>query len=61
VVRLKLHLQLFQASGWPIASRDIVEQEAMANAVPYAGVVAANDVVAKALRTTAQFVTSVAR
>jgi cholesterol transport system auxiliary component len=61
VLRLRLRLQLFQASGRPIAGREIVEQEAMADAVPYAGVVAANDAVAKALRATAQFVTSVAR
>jgi cholesterol transport system auxiliary component len=55
-----LRFQLFQASGRPIASHEVVEQETMADAVPYAGVVAANDAVAKALRTAAQFVISVA-
>jgi cholesterol transport system auxiliary component len=60
MLRLRLRLQLFQASGRPIASHEIVEQEAMADAVPYAGVVAANDAVAKALRAAAQFVISVA-
>jgi cholesterol transport system auxiliary component len=61
VLRFRLHLQLFQASGRPIADREIVEQQAMADAVPYAGVVAANDVVAKAMRAAAQFVISEVR
>jgi cholesterol transport system auxiliary component len=61
VLRFRLRLQLFQASGRPIADREIVEQQAMAGSVPYAGVVAANDAVAKALQATAQFVVSVAR
>jgi cholesterol transport system auxiliary component len=56
VLRLRLRLQLFDASGRPIAGHEIVEQETMADAVPYAGVVAANDAVAKALRDAAQFV-----
>jgi cholesterol transport system auxiliary component len=60
-LRLRLRLQLFDASGQPIAGHDIVEQERMRDAVPYAGVVAANDAMAKALRETAQFVISSAR
>jgi cholesterol transport system auxiliary component len=61
VLRVKLRLQLFDASGRPIAGQEIVEQETMADAVPYAGVVAANDAVAKALRDAAQFVMSTVR
>jgi cholesterol transport system auxiliary component len=61
VLRVKLRLQLFDASGRPIAGQEIVEQETMADAVPYAGVVAANDAMAKALRDAAQFVMSTVR
>jgi cholesterol transport system auxiliary component len=56
VLRLQLHLQLFDAAERPIAGRDIIEQERMREAVPYAGVIAANDAVVKALREAAQFV-----
>jgi cholesterol transport system auxiliary component len=61
VLRLSLRLQLFDASGRPIAGRDIVEQETMRGALPYAGVVAANDAVANALREATLFVTSSVR
>jgi cholesterol transport system auxiliary component len=61
VLRLGLRLQLFDASGRPIAGRDIVEQETMRDARAYAGVVAANDAVANALREATLFVTSAVR
>ena len=56
VLRLALRLQLFGASGQTVASRDLVVQETMREATPYAGVVAANDALARALRQAAQFV-----
>jgi cholesterol transport system auxiliary component len=57
VLRFRLRVQLFDASGRPIAGRDIVEQETMREARAYAGVVAANDAVANALQEAALFVT----
>jgi cholesterol transport system auxiliary component len=61
VLRLRLRVQLFDASGRPIAGHDIVEQEAMRDALPYAGVLAANDAVADALREVTLFVMSSVR
>ena len=61
VLRLRLRLQLFDASGRPISGHDIAEQETMREARPYAGVVAANDAVANALREATLFVTSSVR
>jgi cholesterol transport system auxiliary component len=57
VLRFRLRVQLFDASGRPIAGRDIVEQETMREARAYAGVVAANDAVANALQEATLFVT----
>lgn len=56
VLRLRLRVQLFDASGRSIAGHDIVEHEAMRDALPYAGVLAANDAVANALREITRFV-----
>ncbi len=61
VIRLRLRLQLLDASGQPIADREISEQESMREATPYAGVNAANDALANALRESAKFVMSSAR
>jgi cholesterol transport system auxiliary component len=61
VLRLRLRLQLFDASGRPIAGHDLVEQETMREARPYSGVVAANDAVSKALSEATLFVTSSVR
>jgi cholesterol transport system auxiliary component len=61
VLRLRLRLQLFDMSGRPIAGRDVVEQETMVDAVPYAGVVAANEAVANALRGAAEFMVGAIR
>src|SRR5262249_8679846 len=61
VLRLRLRLQLFDASGQPVADREISEQESMRESTPYGGVNAANDALAKALREAAQFVMSSAR
>lgn len=61
VLRLALRLQLFGASGQTVASRDLAVQETMREATPYAGVVAANDALARALRQAAQFVLDSAR
>ncbi len=61
VLRLKLRLQLFDASERPVAGHDIVEQEAMRDVAPYAGVVAANDAMARALLEAARFVVSSVR
>jgi cholesterol transport system auxiliary component len=56
LLRLALHLQLLAGSGQPLGARDIDVQEAMQQATPYAGVVAANNAFARALQETAQFV-----
>lgn len=56
VLRLGFRLQLLGPSGRLIAGREISVQETMREATPYAGVLAANDAVAKALRETALFV-----
>jgi cholesterol transport system auxiliary component len=61
VLRLALRLQLFDASGRPVAGREITEQETMRDTTPYAGVIAANDALAKALGEAAQFVMKAAR
>ena len=58
---LALRLQLFGASGQTVASRDLAVQETMREPTPYAGVVAANDALARALRQAAQFVLDSAR
>jgi len=56
VLRFAFRLQLLGASGRLIAGREIAVQETMREATPYAGVLAANDVLAKALRMAAGFV-----
>ena len=56
VLRLAFRLQLLGASGRLIAGREITVQETMRDATPYAGVIAANDAVGKALRIAAGFV-----
>ena len=61
VLRLSLRFQLLGASGRPIAGREIKVQEAMREATPYAGVIAANDALAKVLRVAARFVLAAAR
>jgi cholesterol transport system auxiliary component len=61
VLRLFLHLQLFDASGQAIAGRDISEHEVMHGMTSDAGVDAANDAVADALRESAKFAISSAR
>jgi cholesterol transport system auxiliary component len=61
VLRLTLHLQLFDTSGQAVAGHQISEQETMRDATPYGGVNAANDALAKALLEAAQFVMSSAR
>lgn len=61
VLRFAFRLQLFSASGRPVAGREIAVQEPMREATPYAGVLAANDAVAKALRMAAEFVLNSAR
>jgi cholesterol transport system auxiliary component len=61
VLRLTLHLQLFDETGQAIAGREISELETMRDATPYGGVNAANDALAKALLEAAQFVINSAR
>jgi hypothetical protein len=61
LVRLVLHLQLFDESGRAVAEREITERETMQAATSYAGVNAANEALAKALRGAAQFVMSAVR
>jgi|KBSSwiStaDraftv2_1062776.scaffolds.fasta_scaffold610803_2 cholesterol transport system auxiliary component len=57
-LRLALHFQLLNASGQVMADREILEQEPMRNSTSYAGVDAANEALANALREAAQFVMS---
>jgi cholesterol transport system auxiliary component len=61
VLRLALRLQLLDASSQAVADREISEQEKIQDMTPYAGVNAANDALARALREAAQFVISSAR
>jgi cholesterol transport system auxiliary component len=56
ILRLALRVQLFGASGQPIAERDIRRHSPLLEPTPYAGVIAANDAAALALRDVAQFV-----
>ena len=61
VLRLRLRLQLFDTAGRVVAGRAVTETETMADAGAYAGAVAANDAVAKALREAADFVVGAIR
>lgn len=61
VARLALRVELLGPSGQSAAGRDIVLEERMRAATPYAGVVAANDALARALQDLAQFVLEHAR
>jgi cholesterol transport system auxiliary component len=61
LMRLTLHLRLFDESGRAVAEREITERETMQAATSYAGVNAANEALAKALRGAAEFVMSAAR
>jgi phosphopantetheinyl transferase (holo-ACP synthase) len=61
LMRLALHLRLFDESGQAVAEREITERETMQAATSYAGVNAANEALAKALRGAAEFVMSAAR
>jgi cholesterol transport system auxiliary component len=61
VLRLVLRVQLFDASGQPITDRDIRRDQALLEPTPYAGVTAANDATALALRDVAQFVLEAVR
>lgn len=59
--RLVLHLQLFDESGQVVAEREITERQTMQAATSHAGVDAANEALAQALRQAAEFVMSAAR
>lgn len=61
VLRLTLRIELLGPSGHSAASREIAVQETMREAKPYAGVVAANSALAKALQDLAYFVLEHAR
>ncbi len=61
VLKLALHVELLNASGQAVADREISKQEPMRDSTSYAGVNAANDALANALREAAQFVMSAAR
>jgi cholesterol transport system auxiliary component len=56
VLRVALRVRLLGASGQLIAGREIDLRQAMREATPYAGVIAANDALAKMLRGVARFV-----
>jgi cholesterol transport system auxiliary component len=60
MLRLALRFQLLNASGQAVADREISEQEPMRDSTSYAGVNAANEALANALRKAAQFVMSAA-
>lgn len=60
-LKLTLRLQLSDASGAPMASKEIALREPMRQTTPEAGVDAANDAVSKALREIAAFVLEKAR
>jgi cholesterol transport system auxiliary component len=61
VLRLALHVQLFGAAGQPIADREIRRDQPMLEPTPYAGVTAANEATALALRDVAQLVLDAVR
>jgi cholesterol transport system auxiliary component len=61
VLRLALRVQLFGAQGQPIAEREIRRDQPLLEPNPYAGVTAANDATALALRDIAQFVLEAVR
>jgi cholesterol transport system auxiliary component len=61
VLRLTVHFQLLDGVGHALADREIRVQEAMQDSNSYAGVTAANDALAKALREAALFVMNSAR
>jgi cholesterol transport system auxiliary component len=54
--RLTLRIELLGPSGHSLASREIMMEEPMQAATPYAGVIAANSALARALRDTAELV-----
>jgi cholesterol transport system auxiliary component len=54
--RVALHVRLSDAAGRTVAERDIAQDEAMQAKNPYAGVVAANAALARALAAVAEFV-----
>lgn len=60
-LRLALRLQMLGASGRPVAGDDITVHETMREATPYAGVIAANEALTKALRRATRFVVDSAR
>jgi cholesterol transport system auxiliary component len=59
--RLALRVELLGSSGHSLASREIVMEEPMQAATPYAGVIAANNALARALRDAAELVVAHAR
>lgn len=61
VTRLALRIELLGPAGQSLAIRDMAVEERMRSATPYAGVVAANNVLAQALQELAQFVLEHAR
>lgn len=61
VLRLALRIQLLGARDNPVAEHDIRRVQALERPTPYAGVVAANDAMALALREVAQFVVETVR
>jgi cholesterol transport system auxiliary component len=61
VLRLALRIQLFGAAGEAIGGRDIRRDQPLLEPTPYAGVVAANNATALALRDAAQFVLDAVR
>lgn len=61
VLRLGLRVRLFDRTGQLIADRDIQRDQVLTAPTPYAGVVAANDATALALRDAAQFVQEAVR
>jgi cholesterol transport system auxiliary component len=56
ILRVALRVQLFGASGQPIAERDIRRDSPLLEPTPYAGVIAANDATALALHEVAQLI-----
>jgi cholesterol transport system auxiliary component len=61
VLRLALRVQLFRRTGQPIAEREIRRDQPLLDPIPYAGVTAANEAMALALRDVAQFVLDAVR
>ena len=60
-LRLALRVQLFGSANQPISEREIRQDQPLSEATPYAGVTAANEAVALALRDVAQFVLDAVR